>query len=591
MTAYEIMALDESGTKLLAPGASDTYIVPRALHFTAAVTTDSTIDGRDIAADGAVTDVAVIAGDNISDLTNDIIASQTEAETGTDNTKMMTPLGVLQAINANHKNNDNATVAPTTTNDDSEGYAVGSRWTDVSAGEVYFCLDASTNIAVWTSVSSFGDELLGDWDAGDFDIEMGSITFKPQASDLPHNAGTIYYHSEHGGHFVAYVEDADVSLQIGEEEWISVRNDTGLTIEDGTPVYIIGYSSGLPQISPIIADGERCIGLTTHSIETGTIGKVTRGGRVTGPNLTGYSVGDTLYVSTTVAGELINTRPLFPDIAIEIGTVLDNSNPGSLNVDIEHHGNRNLMSKSYNFSARTANSGTYYLGGFYNAPAADVNLTNAAPTQGFGTANSSHASHAFCVMGGATTNGTSVTLTVSGTSITDAGVRTAADSEVLYTGAAGDVALHAYYETNKKWLGGVVYTLTSNGSTFTMDFNYGFCKYEDFSNTDVNLRAGEVVGLADASDPGFALELIYHRPTGWTYSAAAFVPGPAPSVTLFGDHGAEDELIGGEQFAWKRENLDIPIDASNNEGYLLRITTTVNNCIAYMNVHALAVAL
>lgn len=71
MTAYEFIALDEPGLKLLAPGASDTYIANRAVHFTQLITTDSTIDGRDIAADGANLDTAVQTGADISVLVND----------------------------------------------------------------------------------------------------------------------------------------------------------------------------------------------------------------------------------------------------------------------------------------------------------------------------------------------------------------------------------------------------------------------------------------------------------------------------------------------------------------------------------------
>ncbi|GAF68197.1 unnamed protein product, partial [marine sediment metagenome] len=392
MAELEIIALDEAGLELEAPQAGDTYVAKRDVSVEGNIAVTGTVDGRNVAADGAAATSAVQPADNISVLTNDSgfeanvdLASQSEAEAGVENTKTMTPLRVLQAISANKKNNDSAVVAPTVTDDDSDGYSVGSRWTDVVADLLYFCVDSTANVAIWTRATSFDSEMTGDWDAGDFDIELGSVTFKPQATDLPHAPGQIQYHAEHGGHFVAHVEDTDVSLQIGEEDWISVRNDTGLAIEDGTPVYIIGFSSGLPQIAPIIADGERCVGLTTHSIETATIGKVTRGGQITGPNLTSYSIGDTLYISTTVAGEMTNVTPYWPDTAIEVGQVLYNANPGVINVDIEHHGNKNLMAKSYNFSARTASSGVYYLGGFYDAPAADVNLDQAGTTQTYGS--------------------------------------------------------------------------------------------------------------------------------------------------------------------------------------------------------------
>jgi len=47
------------------------------------------------------------------------------------------------------KHNRLGTVAPAVTDDDTQGYAVGSHWIDVVADNVYACVDASTGAAVW----------------------------------------------------------------------------------------------------------------------------------------------------------------------------------------------------------------------------------------------------------------------------------------------------------------------------------------------------------------------------------------------------------------------------------------------------------
>jgi hypothetical protein len=65
MSVFEIMALDEANQKITAPLASDTYIANRAVHFTANITTDSLIDGRDVAADGALAVSAAQPGDKM----------------------------------------------------------------------------------------------------------------------------------------------------------------------------------------------------------------------------------------------------------------------------------------------------------------------------------------------------------------------------------------------------------------------------------------------------------------------------------------------------------------------------------------------
>lgn len=57
------------------------------------------------------------------------------------------------------KNNDVATTDPGVGDDDADGYSPGSRWTNVTADTVWFCLDASTGAAVWQQVGSGGGGL------------------------------------------------------------------------------------------------------------------------------------------------------------------------------------------------------------------------------------------------------------------------------------------------------------------------------------------------------------------------------------------------------------------------------------------------
>lgn len=423
----------------------------------------------------------------------------------------------------------------------------------------------------------------GNFLANDGSVATAYQDFTPAAAPA-HLEGRVFYDSARGT-LSYYVDEPDITMNIGEENWVHCRNDTGVTIADGTPVYISGAAGGIPQITKVVADGERCVGLTTHSIETGTVGHITTHGTISGPDLTSFSVGDTLYISDTTPGLLVNVAPNFPSTIIEVGIVLDNSNPGSILVDIEHHGNAYVENKSYNFSARTATSGEYFLGGFYDYNTADANLTQASTTVTHGSATNPYAAHAFMVFGAASTDGTNVTLTASGTSFTDAGVRTPGDSEVLYTGPVAGLTLNDYYETSKKFLGTVTFTLTSDGVNFTMDFNYGYAKYEDFHNRSFILRAIEFVGLADASDAGFDLEVLHHDNIGWTYSAAAFQAGGVAVAIQSTDHGTESDLVAGEPIAWKRSNLAHIVAGAASEGLIIRVTTTTNNCIAYLNGH------
>jgi hypothetical protein len=64
------------------------------------------------------------------------------------------------------KTNLSASVAPTTTDDTSAGYAVGSRWIDTTADKEYVCLDATTSTAVWieTTASGGGGQKIQSWE-------------------------------------------------------------------------------------------------------------------------------------------------------------------------------------------------------------------------------------------------------------------------------------------------------------------------------------------------------------------------------------------------------------------------------------------
>lgn len=48
--------------------------------------------------------------------------------------------------------NSSATSAPTTSNDNTQGYQVGATWTRSDTRQVWFCVDATTNAAVWTPI-------------------------------------------------------------------------------------------------------------------------------------------------------------------------------------------------------------------------------------------------------------------------------------------------------------------------------------------------------------------------------------------------------------------------------------------------------
>jgi hypothetical protein len=237
------------------------------------------------------------------------------------------------------------------------------------------------------------------------------------------------------------------------------------------------------------------------------------------------------------------------------------------------------------FVSPAGSSGTFYAAGFYTAPATHAALTNAAPTVAIGTANTPHGAHMFLVAKQAgTANAGTVSIVLSGTSITDEGVRVGADSEML-VGNITTMGVNQYYQTTKRWLGTVTYTLTPAGgaTVYAATFNYGKAVYDDVDKRKFSIKEIEVFGRAGASDTGFDVQLLHHSSTGWTYSAAAFVPGASATVSLVSDYATDNDLVSNERFHWDRE-VNTPIDGTNGEGFLFRIITTANKAVEFMDI-------
>jgi hypothetical protein len=143
----------------------------------------------------------------------------------------------------------------------------------------------------------------------------------------------------------------DITMQIGQEIFIKVRNPSGgSTIVNGSPVYISGRTGVFPDISLARSDSELtscCIGITTQDIASPAYGYVTTFGYVRGikTDYTGdgdwgttWNMGDKLYVSKTIAGQLTNVEPTTPhhsDIVATVGVI--SATQGSILVVNEKH--------------------------------------------------------------------------------------------------------------------------------------------------------------------------------------------------------------------------------------------------------------
>jgi Uncharacterized conserved protein (DUF2190) len=149
--------------------------------------------------------------------------------------------------------------------------------------------------------------------------------------------GRLFYDSG-SGTLALYNWEQDVTLNIGQEQWLRARNQTGVTITNGSVVRLVGAIGDRPTVELAQSTDQtnaftlvnEIIGMATHDIENGTDGFITTFGLVNGVNTSTFNVGDILWVSSS-AGQITNVRPGPPFDQTFVGVVTrKNANNGSV---------------------------------------------------------------------------------------------------------------------------------------------------------------------------------------------------------------------------------------------------------------------
>lgn len=181
-------------------------------------------------------------------------------------------------------------------------------------------------------------------------VDVKYTDFQTGLAAPPWREGRVFW-DEDNHTFGVYNDVSAVTLQVGQETHIRVKNQTAAPIADGSVVYINGASGQTPLISlAYAADHETICNLcmATHTIGVGEFGYVTVRGMVRGINTNAFTAGDKLYVSHTVPGAVVNTEPPAPNQVAFIGTVIVKGNNGSILVNPDHHGSSYEISDVYN---------------------------------------------------------------------------------------------------------------------------------------------------------------------------------------------------------------------------------------------------
>jgi len=352
------------------------------------------------------------------------------------------------------------------------------RWTRVKR-EVY--TDAGTDAGGYFNLNPTGGRV----------IINGSVTLA--ASSPSWTPGQLSYDS------VTKTTLADtgytgVRVNVGQENHTRFFNDTGVTITNGTPVNAAGVDAtngvvkGIPADAASPATSSAVIGMATANVIPGAVGVATRLGEVNEFSTIGLTGGGILYLAP--GGGLTNTRPKEPNTILILGTVeIVSGSIGRVLVDLARF-RRRSASRSYGFTSQGIGAGIWYKGGFYDWNSTDANLDEGSTTQAHGTSGTAYAAHAGIVPSGPGTVDTGqVGLRVVGTMDSEAGPQLENQTGII-TDDITTLTADLMAETSEKFSGQVtfeLYEVSGSPNTYSLDFNFGYSKYEDFNRDRLRL--------------------------------------------------------------------------------------------------------
>lgn len=128
-----------------------------------------------------------------------------------------------------------ATTAPAVTDDSSDGYGVGSTWVDVTADEVFVCVDASVGSAVWEQTNAAG---------GGGGLNNLVEDLSPELGDDLNVNGHQIIASSGGTIGIAVLGNGSIQLSVGASGTISLSTGTSGTATVSAPTISLDSDGG-----------------------------------------------------------------------------------------------------------------------------------------------------------------------------------------------------------------------------------------------------------------------------------------------------------------------------------------------------------
>ena len=305
--------------------------------------------GQNVKLGGALSELTTISGAQTL-----CLSSLTAFNATASNIALTGPVCVTGALNTS----TNACVGGTFTLPTVASGSVSNPIMVLDAGVVKCVAASSFNITAVNGLTATGNEVkLGGELTGDTIISSSThdscldITAPMKADDVHyftfhndppqsgHTCGRLYYQDNTLNLDREYT---GVTLQIGEESVMKVKNNTGNPILNGDVVYISGSDGTIPEITKAIAsdmvNSQNVIGVVTADIADTGQGYVTLHGAVRSLNTVGLSgaEGSTVYLSATVAGAITSTPPVYPNEIIHVGyLIVKDSTNGQVQVAVD----------------------------------------------------------------------------------------------------------------------------------------------------------------------------------------------------------------------------------------------------------------
>lgn len=283
---------------------------------------------------------------------------------------------------------------------------------------------------------------------------------------------------------------SDTTLQVGQEQYLRVRNNTGAIIQNGSVVYITGRIGNRPTIGLAVANSSttaKVVGMVTEDIAINDDGFVTTSGLVRGINASAYTANQTLYLSSYTAGGYQATVPPVPNYSIKIGNVATAMVNGSIAIDLgleeTNHTTLNYLTAISSFTSLSNANFEDNVSIKYGITASTGVFTSTVTVRLI----NADASNGISITASPTTFNGDIVINTNGTSALISTNKGSSGSNNLYVGNGGQLSTSAF--ANSTFGIGAGNKLTSGQQNTYIGYQSGANSQASVGNTGVGVNA------------------------------------------------------------------------------------------------------